>query len=254
MHIRTLIAVTCLTLAACPLLLASEPLETRRIALLGDTVYGIPAGIADPAFDAVLAQINSDPDVDWVLHAGDIKSGSRSCDDRMLKDRLARFGRIERPLIYTPGDNEWTDCHRRKAGGFQPLERLQRLRELFFPTPGTTLGRQPMPVRTQAEVPAFSEFPENVMWTASNVVFATAHVVGSHDGLKPFDGSSKARRSQRDDDEVARRQHAALRWIDLAFQRAHQTGAAGVMLMIHANPKLDGLIAKPSQKRARHRA
>jgi hypothetical protein len=36
------------------------------------------------------------------------------------------------PLIYVPGDNEWTDCRRLAAGGFDPVERLQKLRELFF--------------------------------------------------------------------------------------------------------------------------
>ena len=34
---------------------------------------------------------------------------------------------------YTPGDNEWTDCHRPAAGGYVPTERLARLRAAVLP-------------------------------------------------------------------------------------------------------------------------
>ena len=45
------------------------------------------------------------------------------------------FSLFESPLIYTPGDNEWTDCHRRSNGGYDPLERLGRLRDVLFDEP-----------------------------------------------------------------------------------------------------------------------
>ena len=43
-------------------------------------------------------------------------------------------------VVLTPGDNEWTDCHRVAAGEYQPLERLAKLREVFYPVPGMTIG------------------------------------------------------------------------------------------------------------------
>ena len=36
-------------------------------------------------------------------------------------------------MIYVPGDNEWTDCHRANNGGYDPLERLAFLRAMFYP-------------------------------------------------------------------------------------------------------------------------
>ena len=39
------------------------------------------------------------------------------------------------------GDNEWTDCHRPNNGGYNPLERLAKVRATFFPSPGRTLGQ-----------------------------------------------------------------------------------------------------------------
>jgi hypothetical protein len=51
------------------------------------------------------------------------------------------FGQFRPPLVYTPGDNEWTDCHKKKEfSSGAPLRELAAVRELFFPEPGVTLG------------------------------------------------------------------------------------------------------------------
>lgn len=46
-------------------------------ALLGDTPYGDAQRAAFPALADV---INADPDIRMVLHAGDVKNGSSTCD------------------------------------------------------------------------------------------------------------------------------------------------------------------------------
>jgi predicted phosphodiesterase len=71
-------------------------------------------------------------DLTFVIHDGDIKSGSDECSDKAFDDILGIFANSAHPLIYVPGDNEWTDCHRRSNGGYQPLERLAKLRQLFL--------------------------------------------------------------------------------------------------------------------------
>jgi hypothetical protein len=48
--------------------------------------------------------------------------------DAVFQNRLDLFNRFTAPFIFVPGDNEWTDCHRANNGGFDPLERLDRLR------------------------------------------------------------------------------------------------------------------------------
>ena len=60
-----------------------------------------------------------------------------------------QFDRFADPLVYTPGDNEWTDCHRANNGSYNPLERLGKVRQLFFPHPGRTLGQHPVDVASQ---------------------------------------------------------------------------------------------------------
>ena len=210
-----------------------------EFALIGDVPYGVLPDQDYQPFENIINEINNNHKIKWVLHAGDIKSGSTICSDEMFIDRLIRYNKFERPVILTLGDNEWTDCHRVAAGEYQPLERLSKLREIFFANPGTTIGGKEMIIETQASEPGFQEFPENVRWTEQNIVFATMHIVGSENGLRPFDPDSSAIRTQEDEDEVIRRTNAALSWIDSTFNKAKEINAPGVFLMIHANPGLE---------------
>src|SRR6185369_6536194 len=68
-------------------------------------------------------------------------------------------------------------------------ERLAKLRKLFFPVPGETIGGRKKQVLTQGNDPDFSDFVENVMWMESKVVFANLNVPGSNDdkfGTNPW--------------------------------------------------------------------
>jgi hypothetical protein len=59
---------------------------------------------------------------------GDIKNGASRCDDAVYAEAAARLDSLVAPAIYVPGDNEWTDCHRRNNDSYDPLERLAHLR------------------------------------------------------------------------------------------------------------------------------
>ena len=104
---------------------------------------------------ALVDMINADPAVERVLHAGDIKAGSGSpCTDAYFQDIRDQFDRFQDPLVYTPGDNEWTDCHVaiKNNGLYLPTERLDKVRSLFFPVIGQTLGVNAVQVTSQAQV------------------------------------------------------------------------------------------------------
>ena len=107
-------------------------------ALIGDMPYGT---IREAPFARLVAEINRDNDVDFVMHAGDIKAGSERCDDVLITHRFALYQTFQRPFVFTPGDNEWTDCHRLNNGQYNPLERLGFLRSVFFPRSRTDDGR-----------------------------------------------------------------------------------------------------------------
>ena len=200
-------------------------------ALIGDMPYG-PNGV--DKFENVLVDINEDTGVDWVLHVGDIKTGGSSCSDDFFKDRLAIFQRFEDPFIFIPGDNEWTDCHRETAGGFDPLERLDVLRGLYYPEPGKALGGGSIQMVTQAAQAEYRDYPEHVRWVKEGVVFAGLHIVGSANSMAPFSG-----RTEKHDAEAENRMNAAIVWMREAFAEAHRLNSPGVFLMIHANPQFE---------------
>jgi len=218
---------------AAPVHDAKQPAYT--FAVIGDVPYGTAAEDHFPAF---VQGINADPDVTMVTHLGDIKSGSTTCTDERFARVRHDFDGFADPLVYTPGDNEWTDCHRPNNGGYQPLERLAKVRSLFFSQPGTTLGA-PAAVSSQAD----RGIPENVRWTRGDVSFATLHVVGSNDDLAPWTGSTAPT-----EDQVAEegdRMAAAVANVHAAFKEARRHQLRGVVLMQQAD-MFDPTVPDPS--------
>jgi hypothetical protein len=202
-------------------------------ALLGDTPYG---DVQRAAFPALVDAVNTDRGVRFVLHAGDVKNGSSTCDDARFADLAGVFGTFADPFVLTPGDNEWTDCHRTAAGGYLPTERLEAIRRVFYPKAGRTLGRHSMRVWTQAVDPRHAVYRENVLFVRSHIVFATVHVVGSENDLQPWDQLPGGDQPQLRLAEFDARKAAALDWIDTTFAAATRTHAPGVLIMMQAEP------------------
>jgi hypothetical protein len=180
-------------------------------AVIGDIPYG---STVIGEFPSLIQQINAAAP-EFTVHVGDIKNGSSLCDDATYQNVYADFETFTGPLVYTPGDNEWTDCHRANNGAYNPLERLAYDRSVFFADPGTSLGRNPMRVADQAAAGS----PENVSWRAQGVDFATLHVVGSNDGLQPWTGLGLATATP---EQVAAEHVRMANAVDLV----HQTFAA----------------------------
>lgn len=197
--------------------------STATLAVIGDVPYTEAQVVAFPSW---ISEMNADPDVETAVHLGDIKSGSTVCSDAYFSTIAGFFATFADPLVFTPGDNEWTDCHRLNNGAYNPLERLAKLREVFFPKPGTTLGKK-VRIRDQPK------YPENVLWKDARAVFAAVHVVGSNNSLAPWTGNTAPTPEQQA--EVDARIDAALRWINQAFDSADASAARGVVLMMQAD-------------------
>jgi len=182
-------------------------------------------------FRRVIEDVNR-AELQWLLHVGDILWFP--CSNEEYADRLLAINSIRHPVVYTPGDNEWADCHEAIAGRFQPLDRLRQIRTTFFAHPGTSLGGQAMPVTPQNQDSGFTDFVENARWQLGGFLFATIHMVGSGNGSEPFEGRTSA-----DDQEVAARTKAALAWLDEAFRIARSDGLKGVVVAMHGDPGLE---------------
>lgn len=223
-------------LVVAPLQAAMAQAAEFSFALMGDQPYN---DFFEPATDQLIQSINNNSGVQWILHIGDIKGGAEPCTDERLKRRIQQLNRSTKPLVYVPGDNEWTDCHRDSAGNFDSQARLAFLRELAFFKPGseaaTTLGSNTFAVRRQTEHP----YPEHLMWQQGSTLFISVNVPGSNNDLQnpPFRKASGI--------EVKRllnkRQLAIADWLKDAEQlfQAKHNAPTETVIAIQGNP-IDG--------------
>jgi len=199
----------------------------------------------------LINSVNADREVDAVLHVGDIHAGSQPCTSAGILPTIPtadpgwsvavynRFQQFNAPVIYTPGDNEWTDCHKSKEGSSgAPLKELASVRELFFAKAGRSLGRQEMAVSSQAldfdaAYPADAQFVENVMWRDGKVVFATIHMPGSNNDTKPWTGDFSDPDAQQTESEE--RTAADIRWLQATFAKARHEHAKVVVIAQQAD-------------------
>jgi hypothetical protein len=103
--------------------------RTFSIGLWGDLPYSVlQATVGVPN---LIADMNSQ-NLAFTVHDGDLKAGSNSsCDNALYAQAKAYLNALEAPAMFTPGDNDWTDCDRPSNGGFSSLERLDYERQIF---------------------------------------------------------------------------------------------------------------------------
>ncbi len=211
-----------------------NPPGTFSFAVLGDAPY---YAWEDLQYRLVLQALDAH-DLSWIIEVGDIFW--RPCSDERYRRTLAEFNGLRHPVIYTPGDNEWTDCWEPESGGFAPQDRLSRIRQIFFDNPTRSLGETTLPLVRQANLGPFLEFVENARWVHEGIVFATVHIVGSKNGMKPFPARTEA-----DDAASKRRMEAAAAWVRETFAEARFLNALAVVLSFHASPDFEEPVDNP---------
>ncbi len=153
---------------------------------------------------------------------GDTKASQEACDLAHTVTRPAGlFGAFDGALIYTPGDNEWTDCERRNVapGGVGALASLARLREAFFSAP-ISLGARPIALARQPGT------PENARWQEDQALFATFNIPGESPAETVFPGDEVA---------LAEIHRANLAWLEAAFAEAGRLRLPALVLGFQAN-------------------
>ena len=190
---------------------------TWRLAVIGDVPYSayerreLPKMLDDIAAEAA----------DLIVHAGDIKHGNDRCNDEIYRDRHALFNASRVPLVFVPGDNEWTDCRRLVAGRFDPLERLDHLRRIFFAEPHS-LGKVRIPVERQSDA-----FPEHLRWRLGPVFFVSLNVPGPSNNYGLGRSPSP---------EFSARNPLLLDWLRQGFAAARREKSPGIVIVMQANP------------------
>jgi hypothetical protein len=225
--------------------------NTLTLAVFGDSPYLDPLFPAHAEFNATPAfikTINDDSSVQDVIFVGDIHSGSEPCTAAYDQSIYNLWTAFKSPLIYTPGDNEWSDCTKAKEEPGSdndnfvthpdlPLENLALIRQIFFANPGHTLGQHPMQVISQKDAhdPAFpddAQFVENVMWEQSKTVFVTINVPGgSNNDIDPWYAKTQTKPNPKQQTEMDQRTGADVRWLNAAFALAEADNAHSVVIV-----------------------
>src|SRR5262245_52249609 len=210
------------------------------IGLWGDLPY---SGVQEnPGIPNLIADINN-ADIQFSVNDGDLKAGngtsanppSSNCDDALYQRALGWLNSLEQPAMFTPGDNDWTDCDRPSNGGFNSLERLDHERKVFFSTP-FTLGQHRLRQEVQTDalclgVSGNVPCVENRRWTYGRVTYATINIQGSCNNLCDTNPNPA---------EFAARNAADILWMQQTFAEAKRRGSVAIMFITQADPGFDG--------------
>jgi hypothetical protein len=225
------------------------------IGLWGDLPYSAEQAAVIPN---VIADMNAQ-DLAFTAHDGDLRqgSGSPSCSDVTVYTRAtAYFASLFAPAIFTPGDNDWTDCDRKSLGveGLNSLQTLDKERSLFFST-SYTLGQTRFLQEVQStpackgygtsnnnfgsgsdvsmtQTATYTDVPcsENRRWMVGSVMYATLDIQGSCNNLCD---------DYPDPAEYAARNAADIQWMRDTFATANEQKAVAVMFITQADPGWD---------------
>ena len=236
------------------------------LAVFGDSPYGLKdADVAQSnATPKFVDAVNADADISAVVHIGDLHSGKQVCTRAYDEAIFQMWKGFKKPVVYTPGDNEWADCNKvGQSGGVwnattkridfsvdssgnplafaagNPLANLLLIRSIFFANPGWTLGKSTVKVDSQALLydkahPTDAKFVENVMWEQAGVLFVTVNIPGGSNNdadvwyAAPVQSADQVQ-------EVAERNGADTRWLAAAFARATADKVAGIVIASQAD-------------------
>ena len=196
----TLVIAAVATIARVPAAAAGEPRTRVVFYAMGDVPYV-------PAEDKLLPrQVAAIPrDAEFVVHVGDIKSGSTPCDEAVYKRVFGMLTRSKAPVFIVPGDNEWNDCT-------NPAQAWKYWEKYF-----SRFDRQ-WPHR----IPVFRQLerPENFSFVRGGVLFIGLNIVGGR---------------VHDADEWKRRHASDLDWTRRNLRRSG-TSVGSLVIFGHAHP------------------
>lgn len=217
------------------LLALSNPINAKDFSFtaIGDQPYG-----SQEPFRQLIKKINDQKDNQFTIHVGDIKNGGSECSDQTFFEIKKMFDSFHKPLIYTPGDNEWTDCHRSSNGSYEPTERLKKIRQTFFKN-SNSLGASPIKLQVQSELSSKNTlYVENQRWLHHKILFVTIHQVGSNNNLDKKVSGAVA--------EYEARNKANLDWLEDSFKQAKREQSLAIVIAMQADtfhpktPKISG--------------
>ena len=205
---------------------AAPDVKPFHVAIIGHT---FPDELGDADMKRTIARADREKPA-FVIAAG-IKSADEPCSDKLYLQRKALLNKSDQPLILVLTGADWTGC-RNSAGRSNAIERLNRIREIFYDGQ-EALGRRFLDLNRQSTITKFRSYAENAYWERDGVLFATINLPARNNHYLLEAG----RNSEYEDRLVANRA-----WLQRLFGMAKRRKLEGLVLVsdgdvrIHAEP------------------
>lgn len=217
--------------------------EPVRFAVLA----GLPAGDDESPRMHRLQEAFDQERPDFLIQLGPLQGRRTACSDNALYARKLVLDTLPLPVILVPDESLWAECPRVRGRTTDPLEQLERVREIFY-AEDASLGQQQIELMRQSEQARFRSYRENVRWMRGNVMFVGMHLSGNNNNYRNEAGRNR---------EFEDRREANRQWLARAFFLARQSRMAAVVIATHADPEfgnkwegksgpnlLDGLVSQ----------
>ncbi|MDO8301198.1 hypothetical protein [Lacisediminimonas sp.] len=194
-------------------------------------VIGQPerAGAGEQSFRKALTDADRERLAFIVING--LKSTAEPCTDRLYTERRELLQAARNTVFVSLAAGDWARC-RRDDGSSAAIDRLARVREIFFTEPGNLADAaavQALSITRQSAAVQFRDYAENMRWQTGGVLFATLNLPGDNNHYTADAG----RNSEFDDRMIANRA-----WMQRLLHAAKQNKARALVLFVDADPLL----------------
>jgi hypothetical protein len=195
--------------------------DHHRFGVIGHSFHN---GGAEARLKQAIAD-ESEATLAFVVVTG-IKGEAEPCSDKLYARRRDIFDEARRPVIVLPAASDWSEC-KNSAGRSAAIERLNRLRELYFSEPAS-LGVRKLPLTRLSSSAKFRSYAENAHWEVGDVLYATVNLPANNNHYRPEAG----RNSEYEDRLVANRF-----WLNRLFAMARREKRDAIVLFSEGDVK-----------------
>ncbi|WP_175923482.1 hypothetical protein [Burkholderia latens] len=196
--------------------------------------FAVVSGVMDapadePAAQRLLEAIARERNLAFVVYAGDIKGAKEACRDALYTQRGAILNAARVPLVFVPGHDDWVTCGTAAGGGYDPVERLDFLRQTLL-ADAALPDAGALPITRESEVARFRPYRENARWMRDDVVYVALNAPAPNNHFLTAGG----RNGEFEDRVIANGF-----WIDHAAEYAKRREARAMVVIFEGDPQFD---------------
>ncbi|MEZ0602254.1 hypothetical protein ACAX43_08925 [Paraburkholderia sp. IW21] len=174
----------------------------------------------------LIEAISREREVLFIVYDGNLKGAKEACRDALYERRHALLDTSRRALFFIPGQHDWADCGAAEAGAFDPVERLDQLRQTWF-ADAASMGQAPIALTRESEVSRFRPYRENIRWQVGDTVFVGLNAPSPNNHYLTAGG-----RNGEFEDRVI----ANAFWLEHAAEYAKRRDARAIVVFIQGDP------------------